>query len=133
MYLIDTYAIIWFLEGNPDLSPKAKNIIENEAEKITVSCISFWELAIKLSIGKLILEYPLDKIITSVEALWNVSYNLNPGIFHLIENMPFPKSNGIEHRDPFDRMLISQAITNNLQIISCDEKFDLYQSIKRIW
>jgi len=133
MYLIDTHAIIWFLEGNPKLSKTAKHIIENEPENITVSCISLWEIAIKISIGKLIFEYTLDKIIQSIETLWKVNYSFNPITFSILEKIPFPKFNGVEHRDPFDRLLISQAITDNLEIISCDEKFNLYPNIRRIW
>jgi len=133
MYLLDTHAIIWFLEGNSSLSQAAKSLLVNDSEKIIVSSVSFWEMAIKISINKLDLEKPLSTVIKNVENLWSVDYKLTPDDFYLIENMPFVKFNGIEHRDPFDRMLIAQALTRKIHIISCDEKFDLYPTITRIW
>jgi len=133
MYIVDTHAIIWFIEGNPNLSETAKNLMVNKPDEIMISCVSLWEIAIKISIRKLELEQPFEEIIKKVEELWNINYYPPPELFSFIEKLPFHKINGIEHRDPFDRMLIAQSLTTNIPIISCDEKFDLYPEINRIW
>ncbi len=133
MYLLDTHTVIWFLQGDEKLSSLASKIIVSNSEEIHVSCISFWEIAIKASVGKLTLTKPINKIIEQSEKYWNVEYSLKPELFSFIEKMPFYKIENMEHRDPFDRLLIAQAIASNLSIISCDTKFDLYPNLNRIW
>ncbi len=132
-YLIDTHVLLWACAGTDKLSQRANILISNSENYITVSLISFWEVAIKASIGK------LDFRI-SIQELHDVSNNKDfelilPDLktIDLINKMPFYKLNGMEHRDPFDRMLIAQAITENIPIISADTKFDLYPEVQRIW
>jgi len=91
------------------------------------------EIAIKHSCGKLELTISLKELLQF--AIENKIEILPASFidFELIDNLSYPKQNNIEHRNPFDRILIAQSITNKLQIISCDEKFDLYSQVIRIW
>ncbi|ELS30332.1 MULTISPECIES: type II toxin-antitoxin system VapC family toxin [Pseudanabaena] len=61
--LLDTHILIWLLEGNQNLSPKVRQVIEDETNSLYISIVSLWEIAIKTSLGKLQLETPLEKII----------------------------------------------------------------------
>jgi len=132
-YLIDTHILLWLTAEPHKLSNISKEIILNIENAIYVSIMSFWEVAIKTSIGKL-------EFYTTIEELTNKTLEKNieiitPNIQTIakIQIMPFYKIQNIEHRDPFDRMIIAQAITENIPIISADTKFDLYPEIQRIW
>ncbi|MCH8317096.1 MAG: type II toxin-antitoxin system VapC family toxin [Bacteroidetes bacterium] len=125
-YLLDTHTLIWFLEDNPKISKKADNIIKDKNNSIDVSVASFWEMAIKLSIGKLKLPEPLPIIIQKTKGIDIEILQLHTDYILKIENLPF------HHKDPFDRIIITTAITEQLSIISIDEKFDKYE-VKRIW
>jgi PIN domain nuclease of toxin-antitoxin system len=119
--LIDTHALIWFLNGDNDLSDKAKKAIEAEDTINFISIASLWEIAIKISLGKLELKTPFAKI---SELLENNGFQILPITFEdtlILSTLPF------HHRDPFDRIIISQSINNKLTIISKDRHFDAYQ------
>jgi len=125
-YLIDTHVFLWYMDGSDQLSQFAKTEIDN-ADKIFLSIISFWEIAIKQNVGKLELIYSLEEY----SKKWKINKGLN---LNLIEKHIFIyKTLPLYHRDPFDRMLIAQAITENIPIISVDTKFDLYADIQRVW
>jgi PIN domain nuclease of toxin-antitoxin system len=124
--LIDTHTLIWFIEDAPEMSEKARNLITDIDNPCFVSIASIWEIAIKLSIGKLKMKYPFDKLST---LLWENSIELLPiRIEHTKEliSMPF------HHKDPFDRLIISQARIEHLTIISKDDNFRSYD-INQIW
>lgn len=125
-YLLDTHALIWFLENNSSLDIKAKTIIEDEKNKIFISVASFWEMAIKIQLGKLTLTYNLEEVIKEAKILSIETLPLETSNFTALLQLP------LHHRDPFDRIIIAQAIAENLSIISVDEQFDAYP-IKRIW
>lgn len=125
-YLLDTHTLIWFLEDNPKISKKADNLIKDKNNNIYVNVISFWEMAIKLSIGKLKLPEPFHIIIQKTKNIDIEILQLHTDYILKIENLPF------HHKDPFDRILVTTAITEQLPIISIDEKFDKYE-VKRIW
>jgi len=125
-YLLDTHAFLWFLNGSEELSKNARQAIEDNTKLKYVSIVSFWEIAIKLSLKKLELATSHKELLT--QAIKN-GFEILP--------LTFDHSAGIislefHHKDPFDRMIISQAITENLQIITKDEKFDLYP-VSLIW
>jgi PIN domain nuclease of toxin-antitoxin system len=124
--LLDTHAFLWFLGGNTELSNQARSIIENPEYEIYVSIASFWEIAIKSSLGKLMLDVPFAELKT--EAVKN-NFQILPITFqdtlHLT-TLPF------HHRDPFDRIIISQAKENNLMLISCDGNFEQY-NVNLLW
>jgi len=132
-YLIDTHVLLWMLGDDQNLSAKSRAILKDESNSLLVSLMTFWEIAIKHSSGKLEIDISIQDLLQfSIEN----KIDILPVVFAdiaEIDRLSFPKINGAEHRDPFDRMLIGQSITNNLPLISCDEKFDLYPSLKRIW
>jgi len=126
-YLIDTHTLLWIAGNNPKLSKKAKEIYLNPKNKIYLSIASIWELSIKIGLKKLNLNLPLKKFI-DIHILGNNIQILNINLSHIyrIEKLP------LHHRDPFDRLIISQAIEEDIPIIGNDEIFDNYKA-KRIW
>lgn len=129
-YLIDTHTFLWFVEDAPELSLTAKTLIEDESNEIFISIASLWEISIKTAIGKLAIsgnyETVIDDVVdNSIEILpINFAHTVmqNKLLFH--------------HRDPFDRIIISQAIVENFDVISADIIFDDYlkgKPVKRIW
>jgi PIN domain nuclease of toxin-antitoxin system len=126
MYLFDTQALIWYFDGNPALPDSISKIISETQNIVMVSRASFWELSIKISIGKLRLSLELGQIMESCE-------KAGFGILG-IENEHILQLKNLEHhhRDPFDRMLISQCLAEDMNIISSDQAFDFYP-IQRIW
>lgn len=123
--LLDTHALLWFLSDDANLPPKIKQEIEI-AESAFTSIVSLWEIGIKLSINKLSLEFEFSELPTILEQL---EISVLPLTFNDIQRyISLP----LHHRDPFDRMLIAQAIEKSLQITSADAAFDAYP-IQRIW
>lgn len=125
-YLIDTHVLIWFLEGSTNIPENTRLIIENENNEIFVSIATLWEMAIKLSLGKLILPKELNEIIVDTKSL-NISI-LKINEEHILKVLKLP----IIHKDPFDRIIISQAIVEKMKIISKDAFFDSYE-ITKVW
>ncbi len=125
-YLLDTQALIWSLEDNPKLIPSLKTIIENPDNTILVSQFSLMEISIKLKLGK------LPDFIVSIEDITNQLLSdgftilpvLNNHIFSY-QSIPFFEY----HRDPFDRFLLATALSEQIPIISTDEKFILYRTL----
>jgi PIN domain nuclease of toxin-antitoxin system len=125
--LLDTHAFLWYLLGNANLSVKSKRIIDTR-ENLYFSIVSLWEIAIKINIGKLQIHRPIEDL--SQELQYN-NIHILPILTQDIElysTLDFPSN----HRDPFDRMLIVQAINLSLVVISKDVKFDDYP-IQRLW
>jgi PIN domain nuclease of toxin-antitoxin system len=124
--LLDTHAFLWFLGGDAELSEQAKLFIENPEHEKYISIASFWEIAIKNSLGKLTLDVPFVELKT--EAIKN-SFQILPITFEdtlQLSRLPF------YHRDPFDRIIISQAKENNLILISRDSNFAQY-NVNLLW
>ena len=124
--LLDTHTFLWFIEDSPRLSAKAKNLLELDVE-LLLSTASLWEIAIKISLGKLTLMQPFKDFIPDQLAKNGIE-ELPIRVEHLtlVTSMPF------HHRDPFDRLLIAQAISEQIAIVSIDGRFDQY-GVKRIW
>ncbi|MFN4254225.1 MAG: type II toxin-antitoxin system VapC family toxin [Saprospiraceae bacterium] len=118
--MLDTHALIWFLEGDNQLSPKARAVIADPANRIFVSIASFWEIAIKVSIGKLNLTIPLASIIerTIEEDITILPIDLP----HVLKILDLEQ----HHRDPFDRIIIALAICEGFDVVSRDEVFKDY-------
>ena len=128
--LMDSHTFLWFITDAPELSQKAKSMLLDEKNEIWVSIASFWEISIKNSLGKLRLEVGYEGLLD--EATKNRFEILHINFDHtvLVNTLPF------HHRDPFDRMIIAQAVTENINIIGTDQIFETYlkdQNIKRIW
>jgi PIN domain nuclease of toxin-antitoxin system len=125
--LLDTHTFIWAATDDTKLSPTARELLLDCDNELILSVASIWEMSIKASIGKLILQQPLEQII-------NEQIQIN-GIRVL--NVESAHALGVaslqwHHRDPFDRLLISQAMLENLAILSCDTVMDAY-GVSRIW
>jgi PIN domain nuclease of toxin-antitoxin system len=125
--LLDTHAVLWFLWDDPKLSAIGKMLIEDSNLRKLVSIASCWEIAIKSSLGKLQLGEP-SRSFLSREITANNFELLPISLDHstMIEGLPF------HHRDPFDRMLISQSLSDSLPLISGDIVFDQY-GVDRRW
>lgn len=119
--LLDTHALIWFISGDDRLGEQAKEAFLNQDNKLYFSKASLWEMTIKISLGKLVLaEHWLTAI--EKEMISNGIQWLEIEIDHCktLAALPF------HHRDPFDRLLISQAISESMGIISIDHQFSHY-------
>jgi PIN domain nuclease of toxin-antitoxin system len=125
--LLDTHTLIWFFAGNSQLSATARILIEDEDNNKLVSIASIWEMAIKESKGLLNLSLPLHEYIAQKLSLEDFNL-LNINLDHLSQIVTLP----FYHKDPFDRLLIAQAIMEGIPILSKDSAFDAY-SINRLW
>ena len=123
--LLDTHTLLWFLENDPQLPARTRIRIQTSTT-VFISLVSLWEIAIKTNIGKLTLPIPFSqlqpKLITQNFTQLPITFS-DLEIYH---GLP------LYHRDPFDRLLISQAINHNLMFISRDTEFAPY-SIQQIW
>jgi PIN domain nuclease of toxin-antitoxin system len=126
-YLLDTHAFLWYLLGDTNLAIKAKDIIGTK-ENLYFSIVSLWEISIKINIGKLQINRPIEDL---SKELQSINIQILPIVnkdIELYSALTFPSN----HRDPFDRMLIVQAINHSFILISRDVKFDAYP-IQRLW
>jgi PIN domain nuclease of toxin-antitoxin system len=124
--LLDTHTFLWFLAGASELSKQARTLIENLQYEKYISIASFWEISIKNSLGKLTLDVPFVELKT--EAIKN-NFQILPISFEdtlQLNTLPF------HHRDPFDRIIISQAKENNLTLLSRDCNFGQYD-VNLLW
>jgi PIN domain nuclease of toxin-antitoxin system len=117
--LLDTHAFIWYSEDDSKLPETIKLEIET-ADRVYISIASLWEIAIKLSIGKLSLRSNYESIESSLEPAGIILLPISFADTVLVMNLP------LHHRDPFDRILIAQAINNSLTLVSCDNAFTAY-------
>ncbi|MCA6508845.1 MAG: type II toxin-antitoxin system VapC family toxin [Pseudanabaena sp. M109S1SP2A07QC] len=130
-FLLDTHSLIWFFKGDAQLSRKARTIIDDEENIKFISIVSAWEMTIKQSKGREFLDLG-TKVDNFVEQkLIYQDFQLLPvELSHLKVLSVLPVFQ--KHKDPFDRLLIAQAMSENLSLISCDSKFKDYP-IDRIW
>lgn len=119
--LIDTHYLLWMFMDMAKISDKVKNALTAEDNEIYYSQVSLWEISIKYSIGKLELNG-----ITPEELYWEIKNSFL--LCKLLENQEMVSSYHLprEHKDPFDRMIIWQAIKNKMTLLSVDEKMDKY-------
>lgn len=131
-YLIDTHALLWTIVETNRLSDRARQVIEERKNEICVSTISLWEIALKHSIGKLDLEnLNIEKIPGYIEKMGMIIIELSAQ--EAIECMRLPMRS--DHKDPFDRILIWQAISRKMIFISKDIKIRGYEKegLKHLW
>lgn len=125
--LIDTHALIWYYQTDPRMSPTGRASIEDPANSVLVSAASHWEAAIKISTGKLKLAEPFPDFVQ--HAITDNGFAILPiEPRHTAELIALP----YHHRDPFDRVIVAQAIVEQMPIISVDPILDSYP-IRRIW
>jgi len=125
--LLDTHSFLWFIAGSSNLSVAARALIEAGDNEKSVSIASFWEMAIKLSLGRLAVAQPFETMMRA--QLDQNGFGLLPiTLSHLatVSTLPF------HHRDPFDRLLIAQAKVEQLQVVTADPAFDTY-AVGRLW
>jgi PIN domain nuclease of toxin-antitoxin system len=124
--LLDTHAFLWFVNDDPQLSLAAKTLMESEVD-LLLSVASLWEISIKVGIGKLDLPKLFDVFIPE-QLEHNEIELLQIELKHLTPLTSLP----LHHRDPFDRLLISQSLVEELTILSADKIFDRY-AVNRSW
>jgi PIN domain nuclease of toxin-antitoxin system len=125
--LLDTHAFLWFVLNDPQLSAAARVEIADPANEVEVSPASYWELAIKIRLGKYSLSEPLDVFMERELAINQFRVlPIEPRHVAPLTSLPF------HHRDPFDRLIIAQALTEQILVVSADAVFDLYQ-VARLW
>jgi len=125
--LLDTHAWLWFVLGDASLSQTARSLIEDSSNEKLVSPASYWEVAIKIGIGKYVLPQPYGDFVR--HAIEGQSFVILPVLtMHtaLVATMPF------HHRDPFDRLLVAQALAEQIAIVSNDGILDAY-GVQRKW
>jgi PIN domain nuclease of toxin-antitoxin system len=127
-YLIDTHVFIWFTENNLQLSNKIRAIIENEKNDVYISVTSFYEMAIKVKIGKLSLGKSLRACIDDAKAHNFFILPITENHITMYDSVPLIET----HRDPFDRLIIATALYENLAILTADKQFDNYTSLVEI-
>ena len=125
-YLLDTHALIWALEDNQKLSVAARKIIDDENNAIFVSMASLWEMAIKVSRGKLALSQSLEDILVSLENQRVTLLSVKPAHILKLLDLPF------EHNDPFDRLMIAQCLQEDMTFVSNEALFLRY-GVDRVW
>ena len=125
-YLLDTHIVLWILEDSDRITPTVRAILDDATNQFSVSHITLMEIAIKQKIGKLPeFSYGAHQL---VERLKNDNLILVPiSIMHIqyFQNLPFFP----EHRDPFDRFILSTALAEGFTVISADKNFKLYSDV----
>jgi PIN domain nuclease of toxin-antitoxin system len=119
--LIDTQSFIWFVENDPKLPVSVRDVMEGEQNNLFISIASLWEIVIKSSLGKLSIQKNISEMIKDVTQSGFSILQIVPQHLVTLHSLEYI------HRDPFDRIIISQAITENMQIISSDKLFSKYQ------
>jgi PIN domain nuclease of toxin-antitoxin system len=128
--LLDSHAVIWFIKGDRSLSSTAKEIITDPNNQISVSLVSFYEMAIKLKLKKLDLKGGLNPFIEKIRV---EKINILPITEnHILAYDTIPLVDN--HRDPFDRLIIATALIEKASIITVDKHFSQYNNlVKIIW
>lgn len=124
--LLDTHAFIWFATDDAQLGTAAALAIAEPDNQVLLSSASVWEMAIKASLGKLLLGAPLASIVAAAEARGIMPLPVSAAHALRVETLAF------YHRDPFDRLLIGQALEDQLVIATCDEAFRSY-GVPLLW
>ncbi len=127
LFLIDTHVFLWALNEPEKLSNLHRQIIENKNNTIVVSYFSYIEIAIKQKLGKLD-QFDLNAISEYAEKKEFLNLNISLSHIKQYENLPLMP----EHRDPFDRFIISTAFVENMKLITVDSKFQLYKDLVKI-
>lgn len=125
--LLDTHTFIWWNSNSSKLSKRALELCSNRNNNLFLSLVSIWEITIKSQLGKLSLNESLTEIIEKQQKVNNLQI-LPIDLNHILALHDLP----LHHRDPFDRLLISQAILENATLISRDSVFQYY-SVRLEW
>ncbi len=125
--LLDTHALIWLISGDQRLGERAREVFVNQENLLFFSKASLWEMTIKISLGKLVLVKNWLTVIENEMQSNGIQWlEIETGHCKTLADLPF------HHRDPFDRLLISQAISESMSIVSIDQQFSAYP-VEIIW
>lgn len=119
-YLIDTHILLWYISGDKRIKNSVKAKIENESSSIFLSNASLWEIAIKISIGKLKLNSSLVDLKIYLDSTGFKILEFDIEDLEMLQKLPF------HHQDPFDRIIIAQSKTKSLEIITNDNQMQEY-------
>ncbi len=121
-FLLDTHVLLWAAEGSPRLSPKARDLIDDPANEILFSVASLWEVAIKTARGRD--DFMVDPVELRSELLANGFTELPVQGPHVVFTSRLPAI----HKDPFDRLLVAQALTEGLTLLTSDRVVASYSA-----
>jgi PIN domain nuclease of toxin-antitoxin system len=125
--LLDTHTFLWFTLGDPLLSATARGLIDDPGNDKLVSPATYWEIAIKVSIGKLMLNQPYEDFMDrGIRQNGFAILHIEPRHTAAVIRLPF------HHKDPFDRLLVAQTLTESIPIVSVDALLDPY-GVTRLW
>ena len=125
--LLDTHTLLWLVADDRQLSKKGMQLLVDPENDLLLSPATYWELAIKISIGKYRLTDPLAEYINEAVRLYCLNVlPITPMHAEVTVQLPY------HHKDPFDRMLIAQAIVEDVAVVSADDAFDAYP-VTRLW
>ena len=119
-YLIDTHTLIWYAEGNTRLPERIRDIISDKNNVILVSHASIWKMTIKMALGKLDVRFTLAEWEAMLREKQFVFLSATFRHFDALLSLPH------HHQDPFDRLMIAQAIAENFTIVTHDSRFEQY-------
>lgn len=125
--LLDTHAFLWWVEDDAAFSRRARSAVADAANECLLSLASVWEMAIKISLGKLRLRSPLERFVP--EQLAANGFQL---LEIRLEDAARVSKLAFHHRDPFDRLLVAQAMGGRLAVVSHDPAFRKY-GVRCIW
>ncbi len=125
--LVDTHAFVWAVLEDRKLSQSARQTWLDDTNELLISPASLWEIAIKVGLGKLALKRPFEEFFAT---------ELTGNRLELLPILPSHASRVAElphhHRDPFDRLLVAQALCENVPLLSADAALDVY-GVQRVW
>lgn len=127
--LLDTHTLLWYISGDDALSKICYELIENTENTVFVSTASLWEAAIKMGLGKLEVHgaHTIQELVeVGVYANQLELLGITPAHLDGVRTLP------LHHRDPFDRLLIAQALSENLLLLSRDRAFSAY-GVQLLW
>lgn len=133
LIVLDTHALIWWVNGDAQLTSNAKNAIEEELAKdggsVLLSAISAWEVAMLVKADRLVLTMAMDEWLEAVSAIAGVRF-VPLGIDVAVESTRLP---GEFHKDPADRMIVALARQLNVPLVTADMKIRAYRHVRSIW
>ena len=124
---LDTHVFLWFLLADPRLGDPAKDFIAEPTNDLLVSPASYWEIAIKIKLGKYTLPLPYESFMAT-----HLAANDFAILPILLKHTALLTTMDLHHKDPFDRLLVAQAMSENIPIVSADSQLDAY-GVQRVW
>jgi len=125
-YLLDTHAVIWYFEDSQKFPQKTVKLVDNPDNSVFISSVSLWEIAIKINLGKLGIKSSFDDLLDAVNTSDFEILQIQDDYLKLLSTLPNI------HKDPFDRLIITSAIAEDLTIITADENMQKYD-VRWVW